>query len=219
MVGILILGGVAYVAPKVMAQFPVERIQVGGDFQYVPRAELEKKLTQYLHQSFFTLDLRKLKQDAEKIPWVESAKVHRTWPGIVEVEISERVAIAVWNDSHLISHRGELFKPADIATHQHLPNLYGDEDLALEVMSRYQEVTQLMRRLELEVVRLELAPRMSWSIRLNNGIELFVDRRQSINKLMKFADLYGQLRDLEPKVAKVDLRYRNGMAVTWREEG
>lgn len=212
-----LVAGISILVPQWMDQYPIHRIQVMGDFQYVERKEMESRLDPYLQHNYFNVALKSIKQDAEQIPWVQSVKVSKTWPDTVTVRIQERVAIAIWNDDYLVSHKGELFAPQNMAPHQSLPRLYGNEKQVAKVMETYQQFSQIIRPIGREVAELRLEPRLSWYCELDNGLELLVDRRESLEKVKRFAKLYRQLAEVEPKMAKVDLRYRQGLAVTWDE--
>jgi len=208
---------VVVTTPVILSKMPIESIEASGDFFYVEKNHLETALEKYLQHSFFTVPMKKIKRDVESIPWVASASVSRKWPGSLHISINERVAIARWNTDELISQRGELFKPEFIDESIELPRLYGDAESAPEVMQRFQEITQMIRPLRLSIETLMVTPRKSLSVGLSNGIQLVVDRTDSMKKLSKFAALYRQLNEIRPSIATVDLRYRNGMAVTWMD--
>ena len=50
------------------------------------------------------------------------------------------------------------------------------------------------------------------------GVELLLGRDQIIEKMRRFTAIYQQeLVQESDKIARIDLRYANGLAVAWRE--
>lgn len=204
--------------PALLDRYPITQINLTGNFHYVDKSELKKLAQPFLSENYFTIDLGELKKGAEGLPWTEKVSVTKSWPGKVNIQVKERVAIAIWNHQELISHKGELFKPKNIEQHLQLPLLEGPEDQARFVMEQFEDFSQILRPIQLNIRSLSLEPRMSWSIQLTNGIEIFVDRANSFEKLLQFAELYKQLEERSPSIARVDLRYRNGLAIKWHEK-
>lgn len=204
--------------PALLDRYPITQINLTGNFHYVDKGELKKLAQPFLKYNYFTIDLGELKEGAEGLPWSEKVAVTKSWPGTVDIHVTERVAIAIWNQQELISHKGELFKPNNIEQHQQLPLLQGPEDQARFVMEQFERFSQLLRPLQLNIRSLSLEPRMSWSIQLTNDMEIFVDRANSFEKLVQFTELYQQLKEKAPNIERVDLRYRNGLAIKWYEK-
>jgi len=59
---------------------------------------------------------------------------------------------------------------------------------------------------------------MSWLVKLEGGIEVLVDAQDTLAKLERFTVLYDrQLAADIGSIARIDLRYRNGVAIGWRQ--
>jgi cell division protein FtsQ len=56
---------------------------------------------------FLSVDLDNLRAALESIPWVDRARVERSWPNGVRVFITEHVAVARWGEDGLMNTRGE----------------------------------------------------------------------------------------------------------------
>jgi len=211
-------------APKFLQRFPIEEIEVDGVLQFVDRAALSRVVSSHTDASkninYFTVDLAELRRDAQALPWVETVDIRKVWPNKLQLKIEERVAIAIWQNTQLISHKGDLFRPERVPKTTALPKLYGPNDKARFVMDNYHQMSRVLRATQLGITELKLADRLAWTLKLNNQIEVKIDKDQSVEKLLRFVDLYTQFQEnklntSESKIAKVDLRYSNGIAVTW----
>ena len=68
------------------------------------------------------------------------------------------------------------------------------------------------------VARLELRERGSWFLSTGQGIELLLGRDHLVEKMRRFTAIYGKaLKEQQANIARIDLRYANGLAVAWRE--
>ncbi|MCU7883786.1 MAG: FtsQ-type POTRA domain-containing protein, partial [Candidatus Thiodiazotropha sp. (ex Lucinoma annulata)] len=58
--------------PTVM---PVRVVGVDGEIQYMKKEGLERVVAQAVNGSFFSIDLMKMRNKVEQLPWVESASI------------------------------------------------------------------------------------------------------------------------------------------------
>src|SRR5690606_11021209 len=69
-----------------------------------------------------------------------------------------------------------------------------------------------------EVARLEMRDRGSWFLTTRGGIEMLLGRDDVLDKMQRFLTIDRlMLAERRELIARVDLRYSNGMAVAWRE--
>lgn len=221
----VVVGAVSMLAGSVVTarhwsqRTAIASVQVDGDFHQIKRGDLVHLLAPVAKGNYFSVSLSDIRDAAEKSPWVESASVSRQWPDVVRVQITEKQPVARWGNQGLMSSKGELFVPVSASGTESLPILFGPPDKARYVMEQYGAMNSILRTLNLRIVELQLTDRMSWFLRLDSGVQLVVDQADTIEKLQRFAYLYQ--RQLEPDIAKIatiDLRYRNGVAVGWKTE-
>ena len=84
-------------------------------------------------------------------------------------------------------------------------------------MQQYQMLSQMLRPLGFSISRLELRERGSWFLTTNQGIELLLGRDQVVEKMRRFTAIYQRHWSRKAKIARIDLRYANGLAVAWHE--
>ena len=189
----------------------LQRIEIKGDLEHNGVASIRANAIPSLKGNFFTLDLLEAQKNFEAIPWIRSAKLRRVWPRILEVELSEHEAVAIWNkdvsanvknsvndlsdpDQGLINKYGELFfaSPSDIDGGD-LPKLVGPRERTAEMWSFYYNLTPILSEFKpdmnqrasdfIVIDELSLSPRGSWSAKVD-GVKVVIGRGAS-DKLLE----------------------------------
>lgn len=73
----------------------------------------------------------------------------------------------------------------------------------------------LLATTAMNIEELSLSERFAWQVQLENGIELNLGRKEFIDRLQRFIDVYPLLAQQEKTVKYIDLRYDTGVAVGW----
>ena len=198
--------------------FPLRTIRVEGQLAHVGRAEVVTALQGRLSGTFFNVDLVAVREMFETIPWVRRAEVRRMWPGRLEIQLEEHVALARWGqaeDGRLVNTHGEVFNGRTDAS---LPLFAGPTGTEAEVTQRYGVFRQAFAPLSLEPRAVVLSPRFSWQVRLSNGLSVQLgrdlDKDRIADRLSRFVGIYPRaLVTLSRRLDYVDLRYPNGFAL------
>lgn len=200
------------------ADQPIANISVEGDLSYVNQQAVQQLIAPYAATSFFSVDLLGLRHDLEQMPWIANAQVRRVWPDQLVVRLEEQLPIARWGDEALLNNQGGAFAPQELANYQHLPQLYGPKRAQQRVMQQYQVLSQMLRPMGFSITRLELRERGSWFLSTGQGIDLLLGRDHLVEKMRRFTAIYDKaLKEQQANIARIDLRYSNGLAVAWRE--
>lgn len=218
---LLLLGFGAYeLAQRLLpyADRPIAKIAVEGDLSYISQQAVQQRIAPFVTASFFSVDLVGMRRELEQMPWIASAEVRRVWPDQVLVRLEEQLPIARWGDESLLNNQGQAFAPKELAHYEHLPQLYGPRRAQQQVMQHYQMLSQMLRPMGFSVARLELRERGSWFLSTAQGIELLLGRDHLVEKMRRFSAIYDKaLKEQQANIARIDLRYANGLAVAWRE--
>ncbi|MDP2244562.1 cell division protein FtsQ/DivIB [Pseudomonas sp.] len=218
---LLVLGFAAYeLAQRLLpyADRPIAKISVEGDLSYISQQAVQQHIEPFVKASFFSVDLPGMRHELEQMPWIASAQVRRVWPDQLVVHLEEHLPIARWGDEALLNNQGKAFAPKEQANYQHLPQLYGPKRAQQKVMQQYQVLSQMLRPMGFSVARLELRERGSWFLSTGQGIELLLGRDHLVEKMRRFSAIYDKaLKEQQANIARIDLRYANGLAVAWRE--
>lgn len=200
------------------ADQPIARVSVQGDLHYVSREAVAAKVAPFVDARFFSVDLAQLRSELEQMPWIAEAEVRRVWPDQVLIRLEEQLPVARWGDEALLNNQGVPFAPGDLAGYEHLPKLWGPQRAQQQIMQQYQLLSQLLRPLDFAIARLELRERGSWYLTTGRGMELLLGRDHVVEKMRRFVSVYEKaLKEHNANIARVDLRYPNGLAVAWRE--
>lgn len=197
-------------------RWPLTKLRVQGDFQRVDPAQLRNVVLPYAKRGFFAVKLDDAQAAVQNLPWVEKAEVRKRWPDVLEISVVEHKPFARWGDDRLLSEAGRLFPlPAGLDVGK-LPQLGGPDSQTREVVTLYNESRQLFAPLGVEVERLGMDKRGSWSLSLDNGVEVVLGRADARPRLGRFARLMPSLisRSSAP-LQRADLRYTNGFALSW----
>lgn len=201
-------------------------IVVLGDVQHqnevALRAQLANALRTRVSSSFLMVDLQQVRELFEAVPWVRSAIVQREFPNRLRVTLEEHKAVAWWGEAgsgRLVNERGEVFE-ASPDDSDGLPELAGPQPQAALVWSLYQTLSVELKRMELNLERLELNERGNWSAHLDNGARVELGRGTPENLLERARRFTGTLNQLTQRypgeLQSVDLRYPNGYALRLR---
>ncbi|MNZ80313.1 Cell division protein FtsQ [compost metagenome] len=200
------------------ADQPIAKVSVQGDLHYVSRAAVAQRVAPFIQASFFSVDLASMRSELEQMPWIAEAEVRRVWPDQVLIRLEEQLPVARWGDEALLNNQGAAFAPGELTGYEHLPKLWGPQRAQQQVMQQYQMLSQLLRPLDFTVARLELRERGSWYLTTGEGLELLLGRDHVVEKMRRFVSVYAKaLKEHNTNIARVDLRYPNGLAVAWRE--
>jgi cell division protein FtsQ len=199
-------------------RWPLRTLRVVGDLERVDAARLRATVMPHARRGFFAVRLEDAQAAVAALPWVESAEVRKQWPDVLIVRVEEHRPFAWWGDDRLLSERGRLFPAENVAVPKGLPRFEGPVSRSKDLVALYNEARALFAPVGIDVQALRIDARGSWSMTLSNGAELLLGRDDARLRLARFARLLPQLQAQDPRtLARADLRYTNGFALTWRE--
>jgi cell division protein FtsQ len=203
------LYGAAYYVVHLPGLSPLKSVRLDAAPRRVDVQEVLAVARSEVRGNFFTVDIERMRQSLEKLPWVRSVTIRREFPDRLAVQLEEHEALARWNGAALVNTYGEVFGAQSDAA---LPDFIGQAGDSFEVAQRYVEFSRQLAALDLRVAQLALSPRHAWQLRLSNGVVLELGREAMQQRLARFVAVYPySLAGLE--VRYVDMRYRNGFAV------
>ncbi len=184
---------------------------INGEFKHVKREQIDSIINSEVAGSFFTVDLDKISNAFEKLPWVRTASVRRYWPQSLEVVLEEHVALARRDNLALVNIHGEVF---NAVTDKWLPAFTGPVENSHEVARQYVVFRKLLKPLQQIIIQVDFSPRRAWRIHTKNGIVLELGREQVEARLELYVSAHGHIiSQFKQPVTYVDLRYQNGFSV------
>lgn len=201
-------------------RWPLSRLRASGEFERVQAEQLQQAVAPYAARGFFAVDLDAAQRAVEQLPWVEHARVRKQWPDALDIHVEEHEPFAFWGTDQLLSARGRLFPlPPDLAA-ERMPRLDGPDARSAEVVEMYQQARELFAPLGYGVERLAMDARGSWSLTLDDGMEVVIGRDDARARLQRFARMLPTLLAGQARaVTRADLRYTNGFTLAWGTPG
>ncbi len=196
--------------------FAWEEVVIVTPLERTNGAQLETVIREDLAGTFFTMDLARAKAALRQVPWVRDVSLRRQWPHRLELSVEEHEPLARWNDSALVSTRGEVFVArADDG----LPLFEGPDGTAPDLLTRYEAWGSDLKPLGLAIREIRMTPRGGWRLKTvgkEGPLTLELGREEPGERLARFvaahARTLGALARAGTRVESVDLRYRNGFA-------
>lgn len=223
---ISVLGGVGFALHSIdvvekwnnFYQKPITEVQIDGKFLYLTHASVQAQVNETLAGNFLDLDLVELKKHLETDPWVDYVTVARKWPGKLIIQVTEQQPIARWGQSGFLNMRGDIIRVNNNKKLEVLPLLSGDDRYAQDVMQQYLRMGKLLAQSEMSLASVELDNTLAWTFTTDSGLRVQLGRDQIWEKLQYLiAAKRTALAKKFDQVASVDLRYHNGLAVTWKD--
>jgi len=194
------------------AWFPVKHIEINGNLNRMPKAQLDAMVKQCVTGNIFKVDLNRIKETFEDSTWIESADVRRVWPDTIVIDWVERRPVARWQGKDLLDSGGKRFK-ADID--DDLPVFEGPHGSEHSMIAKYEALAEVFAPLKLQIKTLNLTERAAWSVTLDNDLTLKLGRYDAVARAQRFVRAWPSLMSMtaEQDIHYVDLRYRNGFAL------
>ena len=200
------------------SRWPLRQLKIDAALERVSVEQLQSAVAGQVHGGFFAVDLQAVRHAVEQIPWVDRVQVRRRWPDVLQLQVLERTAAAVWTDQRLVDAEGRLFDAPLTTIPDGLPLLSGPQASVSDLLARLREFDVLMRASGLSLTALTLSGRGSWSLRTASGAEIVLGREHLRDRLQRFLDALRRVDASSGLVlVRADLRYANGFAVQWQQ--
>lgn len=199
----------------------VQHVVIVGDNQHQSDASVRRALKSELNESFLAIDLKRLQNIVEDVPWVRSAQVQRDFPNGLRITIQEHQAVAWWGEAQgtqLVNHSGQIFEAqSEPEENQYWPVLQGPDDQVTQVLEAYMQLQDVLKVAHLEVKKLALSAHGNWQATLGGDIHLALGRAPQTEWLAQVSRMISTLPELRQRfdqaLTSIDLRYPNGYAV------
>jgi cell division protein FtsQ len=199
---------------------PVRVISIDGSFQRVSPGQIEKAVAPFANEGFMSVNLADIQRAVESLPWVDHARIARRFPNSLRVTVTEQTAAARWGESGLLNTRGELFVREAAHVPPELPRLSGPEGSESQVAQRYLSVQGRMLEAGMRIAALRLDERGAWEMDLDSGVTVRLGRRDVDERIDRFIHTASQvIVHRLNEINYVDMRYSNGFAIGWRNQG
>lgn len=197
---------------------PVQNVRIDALSELHSQTLLAQELEMIEGRPLLWLELDSLRDKLEALPWVNRVRLRRVWPDQLLVQVFEHVPVARWGNEALLSEQAKVFRPPPETLPEALPRLSGPERYATDVLEGYRTMSRLLNETGQDIAALRLDERLAWSLRLESGLAIELGREQPVLRLQRLMRVFAQqLAAYGDQMERVDLRYVNGFAVSWKE--
>lgn len=184
--------------------------------KYINKEKLFDRVKPHLTGSYFDVDLDKAQEVAIQTEWVSDVKIERIAPSTVRLTIKEHEPVARWiregETAGLVDSEGKIFQAA-LNTKDKLPEFDGEVNVLPQMAIQYKNFNHELQPLRLSILRLQYTSRASWSMMLDNGIELRLGKQDVNTRMNRFVTAWQHsLSEQALSLDYVDMRYSDGFA-------
>ena len=198
---------------------PLSKIMVGGNFNHLEEQELAELVNIEIDGGFLSMNLNQLRQELQSHPWIHQVSVRREWPSTLKVEVIEEVPIARWGKKGFLNRLGDQLSLPENSNLKSLPVLEADFGSSQDMIAQYLLLAELLAPTDLRLTELQRDAVGAWQIETASGVRIVLGRDQIIEKIRRLIVVWGSGLDVQlNNIATIDLRYPNGLAVSWRDQ-
>lgn len=197
---------------------PVNHVAIEGRLEHADRQKVAQLINDAIVRGFWRSDLTHLKRQLETVPWIRHAHIRRQWPDHLVITLTEQVAIAYWQERALLNDQGDVFAPGKLPQLP-IPHLSGPDGSEDSVLQDFRDLSQQFDKLGMQLAVFSVDAKGSRRVVLDNGIEIALGDGDMAAKLARLDKIFAaQLAGRSEQIARIDMRYTNGLAVRWRDQ-
>lgn len=199
--------------------FPIRLVKLDNQVLYQSPKEIQQVAFANAKCGFFGVDLIKLTRDLNKLPWIDSVKVSRVWPGTLAIRVKEQEPIARWGSHAVMTLSGDIIvaRASSKDTTDKLPIFNAMQRYRVKTLEVYLQTQGQLEQANLLVNELKMMPDGGFLANVNNGIDIYLGRTDLPGRLKRFVLAYnGSLKNKISQIKYIDLRYTNGVSVGWK---
>ena len=198
---------------------PLSKIMVGGNFNHLEEQELAELVNIEIDGGFLSMNLNQLRQELQSHPWIHQVSVRREWPSTLKVEVIEEVPIARWGKKGFLNRLGDQLSLPENSNLNSLPVLEAHFGSSQDMIAQYLLLAELLAPTDLRLTELQRDAVGAWQIETASGVRIVLGRDQIIEKIRRLIVVWASGLDVQlNNIATIDLRYPNGLAVSWRDQ-
>ncbi|AIN47434.1 cell division protein FtsQ/DivIB [Candidatus Palibaumannia cicadellinicola] len=200
---------------------PLSKLVIVGKLCYTTHNDICQSIMALgVPGTIVTQNVNVIHQQIQKLPWIKQVSVRKQWPDKLKISLVEYVPVARWNDLYMLDNSGQKFSClTDQRTLGSIPMLYGPQGSEIDVLMGYTNMNQLLKLVNCQIKIVSMSARYSWQLILQDDIKLTLGRKDRIQRLQRFIDMYPILLQQawknHKRISYVDLRYQSGFAVGW----
>ena len=169
-------------------------------------------------QNFFNVNPLNIQKELINHPWIKKIEVYKKFPDKLIIKITERVAIAIFNDISLVDESGNIFKK--LKKKKNLLKFYADDQKEVKyIYDFYKKFIkfQNLNNIQIDISYIKINSIKEFVVRTKANNLIYFGSKNIDERLGRFMQLYRstELENLN-NVEYFDMRYTNGVSVKKR---
>ena len=179
------------------------------------KTQIKKKIKL---QNFFNINPVNIQKELINHPWIKKIEVYKKFPDKLIIKITERVAIAIFNDISLVDESGNIFKKLE--KKKNLLKFYADDQKEVKYIYNFYKKFikfQNLNNIQIDISYIKINSIKEFVVRTKANNLIYFGSKNIDERLGRFIQLYGsiELENLN-NVEYFDMRYTNGVSVKKR---
>ena len=179
------------------------------------KTQIKKKIKL---QNFFNINPINIQKELLNHPWIKKIEVYKKFPDKLIIKITERVAIAIFNDISLVDGSGNIFKKLE--KKKNLLKFYADDQKEVKYIYNFYKKFikfQNLNNIQIDISYIKINSIKEFVVRTKTNNLIYFGSKNIDERLGRFIQLYGsiELENLN-NVEYFDMRYTNGVSVKKR---
>jgi cell division protein FtsQ len=200
-------------------------VTVDGTSAAITAPMVAEQLKGKVEGSFFTVDIRKVRDALAELPWVKEASVSRVWPNQLAVRLELHKPIALWGQSEILTGDWKIFSANTgvvDSDDNSLPQIYGPVKKARIIYECFEHLNKVCKNYGARAASLKLNEFGGWTLEtaLASGSNLeiiFSTSETTVGMEAKLSRILGEFEKLHryfgAEPTRIDARYDQGVAV------
>lgn len=193
--------------------YKLKKISVETTFTYTNKTAFNQQLKAKIGSPFWLLDLKELKAQLAQDPWLEKIELKRSLSGILLVKAQEKIPFARWNNDFLLDTNLNV-----LPNHPKVPidlfSLKADKEQLVYAGTLAQKFLLMFKSYGINLNEASLSKSGLWTLLIEDKILIELGKKDLNLKLNKLFFLWrAYLSEETAKIASLDLRYPNGLAI------
>ncbi len=198
--------------------WPITDVRITGKFVHLQQNMLAERAATVVRGGFFAIDVAAIRAHLQASPWVREVSVRRVWPGTLELQIIEQVAVVRWGVDGVLNDHGEVFYPEIERLPAGLPRLSGPEGSEAQVLARYRDLTDWFKPLQIDINELQMNSRQAWHFQIVEGPVVVIGKKYFSGRVKRLIRVFNSLANEQlSEIGQIDLRYTNGFAMSRKQ--
>lgn len=179
------------------------------------KTQIKKKIKL---QNFFNINPLNIQKELLNHPWIKKIEVYKKFPDKLIIKITERVAIAIFNDISLVDGSGNIFKKLE--KKKNLLKFYADDQKEVKYIYNFYKKFikfQNLNNIQIDISYIKINSIKEFVVKTKANNLIYFGSKNIDERLGRFIQLYGsiELENLN-NVEYFDMRYTNGVSVKKR---